>query len=196
MRCYHSQMCELGTAGFVLAGGQSRRMGTDKALLPYKSGTLLSHVAAQVAAAAGSVFIISPAGRYDGLQLPVVQDAYPGFGPVGGIVTALRQGHALNLITACDLPGLDCTLLLELLDSARTHHSEVDAIIPSYEGSSQPLCGVYLRSALPRFEQAVAEGMHRLQSVIAEIRTAFIEVSHDNWFVNVNTPDDWASVRR
>jgi molybdopterin-guanine dinucleotide biosynthesis protein A len=81
-------------AGFVLAGGRSSRMGRDKALLTIDGEALLTRVARQVAAVAGSVTVIGPPERYSHLSLEVVPDRTPGAGPLGGIDTALGLGRA------------------------------------------------------------------------------------------------------
>ena len=94
-------------AGFVLVGGNSSRMGRDKAGLPLLGRTLVEHVAAAVAEAAGSVTLIGPPGRYSSLDFPIIADWRPGLGPLGGIHTALTHSPAVwNLIAACDLPQI------------------------------------------------------------------------------------------
>ena len=81
-------------AGFVLAGGGSRRMGRDKALLPWRGSTLIQFVAGQVLNAAGSVTLIGNPDGLAGLGYPVIGDLHPGCGPLGGLETALRQGQS------------------------------------------------------------------------------------------------------
>src|SRR6058998_1400393 len=94
-------------AGFVLVGGRSSRMGRDKACLPLQGRTLLEHVAAAVAAAAGSVTLVGSPERYQNLGFRVIADSLPGCGPLGGIHTALGASPAdWNLIVACDMPGI------------------------------------------------------------------------------------------
>ena len=77
-------------SGFVLAGGASKRMGQDKALLPYRGTTLVEHVAKTVREAAGSVALIGDPARLGQLGLPVFPDELPSCGPASGIYTALR----------------------------------------------------------------------------------------------------------
>ena len=106
-------------AGFVLCGGQSRRMGRDKALLPFGQGTLVEHVADVVRKAAGSVTLVGPAERFGALQLPVIEDEQPGLGPLGGIISALASCPGEKcLIVACDLPDLTPEFLTDLIDRA------------------------------------------------------------------------------
>src|SRR2546430_16784821 len=103
-------------AGFVLVGGNSSRMGRDKAGLLVHGSTLAEHVAAAVAEAAGSATLIGPPERYGHLGIPVLPDLRPGSGPLGGILTALTASPAeWDLGAACDLSALDAAVLKELV---------------------------------------------------------------------------------
>ena len=72
----------MGRAGFVLAGGRSSRMGSNKALLPFRGSTLVEHIAQRVHAAAGRVILVGQPEIYSHLALPVVADARPECGPM------------------------------------------------------------------------------------------------------------------
>lgn len=97
-------------AGAVLCGGASRRMGTDKALLPVDGVPLAERVARTLEAAGCRpvVFVGGDAPRLAALGRPVVADRWPGAGPVGGVLTALGEltGARAVLVAACDLPAL------------------------------------------------------------------------------------------
>jgi len=96
-------------SGFVLAGGASKRMGQDKALLPYRGTTLVEHVANTVREAVGMVALIGDPARLGSLGLAVFPDELPDSGPASGIYTALR-------ITETDWTfgtGIDAALHLE-----------------------------------------------------------------------------------
>ena len=100
----------------MLAGGRSSRMGTDKAMVLCGGTPLIRRVASEVAAAAGSVKI---AGRDICSDFRSVPDRYPGFGPVGGVATALEDSCSeWTLIVACDMPGVQCEWLRVLLRRA------------------------------------------------------------------------------
>src|ERR1700678_91181 len=115
-QCYHFAV---GSAGYVLVGGRSSRMGRDKAPLPFRGGALAQSVAQAVSEAAGSAILVGDPVRYAGLGYAAIADLYPGEGPLGGILTALLNTSAdWNLITACDMPQLDPEALRGLLKTA------------------------------------------------------------------------------
>src|SRR4051812_45370219 len=137
--------CSVSRAGYVLAGGRSSRMGRDKALLPFRGGGLAESIARSVRLAAGSAVVV---GRAELAGYPAIPDIYPGEGPLGGILTALRHSRAYwNLIVACDMPELTPAFLAELLDAA--DNADADALLPAGpSGRLEPLCAVYHRRAL------------------------------------------------
>src|SRR5665213_1694187 len=106
-------------AGFVLAGGASRRMGRDKALLPLGGGTMVEQIAARVLRVTGNVTLIGSPEKYGHLGLPVVADEIENCGPLGGLYTALRLSQAeWNVVVACDMPDVTELFLGALLDAA------------------------------------------------------------------------------
>lgn len=188
-RCYHFRMSR---AGFVLVGGSSSRMGRDKALLPYGGRTLVEHVATQVQAAAGSVFLVGPPERYAALGYPVVADRFPGLGPAAGIHAALAAQRAdWNLIVACDMPGLTPPLLESLFQRAEQAGGHGAAAVAP-DGSMQPLCAVYHRCCLPWFERALREGRLKLRDLIASLALTPAPVRDPAALANWNTPADVA----
>jgi len=177
-------------SGFVLAGGQSTRMGRDKALLPYRGTALLEHVARTVLAAAGSVTVIGDPQRYGRFGLPVVADRIPGCGPLGGISTALSiTSTDWNLIVACDMPAISEAALRALIHrAAGSTRNCVAAAGP--DGQPEPLCAVYHRRYLPVLECALREKRFKMRDLL-------LELAAEPWAVdaaalaNVNTPAEW-----
>lgn len=140
--------------GFVLAGGKSTRMGQDKAALQLDGRTLLEHALEVLRQAAGEVRILGPRQRYSGYGVPVVEDVFPGCGPLGGIHAALSHTNTrLNLIIAVDTPFLSAEFLRFMVERALSSGATVTA--PEIAGYRQPLCSVYAREFLPIAEQAL-----------------------------------------
>jgi molybdopterin-guanine dinucleotide biosynthesis protein A len=178
-------------AGFVLTGGSSKRMGHNKALLPFGDGVLVAHIAGCVRDAAGSVRLVGSPDAYTHLDFLVVPDLYPGFGPVGGIVTALNASEAdWNLVVACDMPGISSEFLISLLEKAAD--SGADCTLPlTPDGGRHPLCAVYRRTAKAALTRAVEAGTHKLLAAIEALNVHRYLVSETGSLVNVNTPMEW-----
>jgi molybdopterin-guanine dinucleotide biosynthesis protein A len=179
-------------AGFVLAGGNSSRMGQDKARLPLHGKTLLEHVAAAVAEAAGSVTLVGAPERYRNLGFRILPDSHPGWGPLAGIHTALGDSSAAwNLIVACDMPLISAAFLQSLLDAAES--SGADCLIPSGpSGRPEPLCAVYHWRCRDAIGAALDRNVRKVTDGLAGLRIAAWSVPESGCFFNVNTPEEWA----
>jgi molybdenum cofactor guanylyltransferase len=183
-------------AGYVLVGGNSSRMGRNKALLPYHGITLAESVAEVVRAAAGTAALVGgrPCGALSGIGF--VPDLYPGEGPLGGILSALRSSTAdWNLMVACDMPDLEANFLRQLLDAADSCGAV--ALVPAGpSGRLEPLCAAYHRKALGGLEAAFARGIRKIAAALEEVRTVTWPVPELSCFQNVNTPEEWAPYER
>lgn len=206
---------EPDAAGFVLTGGQSSRMGKDKALLQF-AGTPLAANALAIVAEAGLPAKIAGAAppALASLQnfAPVIEDATPGLGPLSGICAALAATPARYAVfLPVDLPFLPPSLLVFLLRHARITGSAVT--VPTVTGFTQTFPAVLERSTLPSlqielgagrygcysaFEAAAAALGQSVSSVSVELLAQSGQVSDPRglapvrWFLNVNTPDDLA----
>lgn len=182
-------------AGFVLTGGKSSRMGSDKAMLPYRGTPLAAHVAGQVAGCTERVWLIGSAERYGRLGYPVVDDLEPGCGPLGGIITALAASEAQwNMIIACDMPGITTEFAASLFAEAET--GDADIIMPQGpSGRPDPLCAVYHRRCLQILQDAFRAGTRKVTAATSGLRVRMIQVESADALHNVNTPADWAATR-
>src|SRR5579862_2554422 len=142
------------TAGFVLTGGRSSRMGRDKALLPIDGSFLVERTAEVVRAAAGSVTLIGAPARYAHLGLPVLPDLVEDCGPISGLHTALISTRAdWNLVVACDMPSLTAGLLSDLVAAAQ--QLGCSCLAPPTGTGLHPLCAVYHRRSADAVEFAI-----------------------------------------
>jgi molybdopterin-guanine dinucleotide biosynthesis protein A len=179
------------TAGFVLAGGNSSRMGRDKALLDDGRGPMLTRAAAAVQQAAGRVTLIGPPERYAHLGFPVVADLRPGNGPLGGIETALSITESeWNLIVACDMPNLAAPALARLLEFATG--TEAGCVMGSSGTGVEPLYAVYRRDCLPAVRAALDRGVRKITGALEPLHVAHFEIDNRDIPANVNTPEDWS----
>ncbi len=184
-------------AAYILAGGQSSRMGRDKAMLAPGGIPLLMRTAALLAPLAGPPIIVGPPTRYSALGYDVIADDAPGIGPLGGIATALRHSNqGWNLIVGCDLPFLTAQWLDYLI--GRAVESNADAVIPQSDAGAEPLCAMYRKTCVTPILTAIARGTRKvtdafaglnIDSLTAEEWKAFDESGH--LFKNMNTPADF-----
>ena len=187
----------LGGVGLVLAGGESRRLGRDKARL---DGAALPRLAAERLAAVCSEVAVADRGRELVPGRPSLADA-AGRGPAAGILggAAAYPGRPL-LVLACDLPGVPAGLLAELARSAGC-----DWAVPRWAGGLEPLCALYGPAALEALAARVAAGRFALHGLAGEGGLAIRYLEGEELrrfgdpgeiFLNLNTPDDLESWRR
>ncbi|MGH2374482.1 MAG: molybdenum cofactor guanylyltransferase [Candidatus Methylomirabilaceae bacterium] len=186
-------------SGIVLAGGQSRRMGRDKAALPFGGTTLVAWVARRLSSVCAEVIVVArDAADCAGCGARVVGDRWPGWGPLGGLATGLEASTTVyGAVIACDLPFVEPGLLLGLAGLAQ---GGWDAVVPSAGGDAQPLCAVYRRSVGQPAETLLRTGGRSLRDLLA---TPSLRVCHvPEWalrewdpalqsFENINTPEEY-----
>jgi molybdopterin-guanine dinucleotide biosynthesis protein A len=188
-------------AAFVLAGGESRRMGRDKALIEVNGRTLLARMLETVGAVTSSVQVVGSPAKY-GAFAPVVPDIYPERGPLGGIHAALRaSSHELNLVVGVDLVHVTADLVRYLVGLAQGSTAVVT--VPRAAGYLQPLCAVYRRAFAALAGEALELGRNKVDALYdrcavrvieeAELRTAGFDPAV---FTNVNTPENLEAARR
>jgi len=187
---------------FILAGGKSTRMGTDKAFLRWQEGTLLDHVWEMAHELTPQVRIVADRNRFASYGAAVLEDIYPGCGPLGGIHAALSSTVSpWNLMLAVDLPLLSGRLLCYLVTRAR--ESDASVTVPRVGGGLQPLCAVYRREFAEVAKRALEAGQNKIDLLFASVQTQTIEEEEllragfsREMFRNVNTPEDLEAVRR
>jgi molybdopterin-guanine dinucleotide biosynthesis protein A len=166
-------------------------MGRNKALLPFRGTTLVQHIAGMVRDAAGSVTLIGDPRELGHLNLPLVSDLVPGFGPASGIYTALTISLSdWNLVAGCDMPGITRQILLDLLYRAETTSADCVAAAGS-DAEPEPLCAVYHRRCLPAVSRALRDNRLRMKTLLAELGAETMPVA-PSAVANVNTPEEWA----
>jgi molybdopterin-guanine dinucleotide biosynthesis protein A len=175
------------TAGAVLCGGRSRRMGTDKSLVEV-GGVAMAERVARALAAAGCTPVVFVGGNEAGLGRfgrPFHPDRWPGEGPLGGVLTALVDVGGDVVVAACDLPFLDASTIGRLLAAAAPG---VDVAVATTE-RLQPAVAWWSASARPAIEEAWGDGVRALHEATALLRIVTVPVEPDA-LRNVNAPAD------
>jgi molybdopterin-guanine dinucleotide biosynthesis protein A len=182
----------LAISGFVLTGGRSSRMGTAKALLPFRGGLLGAHIASVVESVCGPVTVVGDPVLNAPLGRPVVADLHAGIGPLGGIEAALAASQTpWILVAACDMPALTADFLQELIRAAKAQ-PDADAILPIPPGGPpNPLCGLYHQRILPRLREAIASGDYKVTRALNGTELRLLPVESGEAIRNANTPAEW-----
>ena len=194
---YHPSMeGNPGLSAFILAGGKSSRMGTDKAFLPLHGRTLLARALDLARQVTPNVFIVGEVKKFAPFA-SVVDDIFTDCGPLGGIHAALRSSRTdLNLILAVDLPFASRALLQYVISQAKAAPQAQVTIARTSEGW-QPLCAIYRREFAQAAEQALKKGNYKIDKLFEEGKTRVIESEEletagfaKRLFDNLNTPED------
>jgi molybdopterin-guanine dinucleotide biosynthesis protein A len=160
-------------SAFVLAGGRSSRMGTDKAFVEYQGRTLLSRAVDLVTGITRNLYILGSRERF-GAFGDVVEDEIPDHGPLGGIHAALRASSSdRNLILAVDMPFVTAAFLQYLLGEAERNEAVVTA--PRAAGNWQPLCAVYRRAFAAPADSALRSGHNRIDALFEKTTLRIID---------------------
>ncbi|MBW4082202.1 molybdenum cofactor guanylyltransferase [Paenibacillus sp. S150] len=191
--------------GVILAGGGSRRMGTDKALLRLGGMPLIAYSAARLSGIADNIVIACGEAEreaYRVFQLPLIPDIYPGLGPLAGLHAALGQSHTEWVaVQACDLPFASKGLFTHMLETI-SGGAAVQAVVPvTPEGRVQPLLALYHKSILPVLEKSLLQRRLRVMEVLDAIGVHYVREgdypegpgTHALSLLNMNTPEDYAA---
>ena len=186
---------------FVLAGGKSSRMGTDKAFLLLEGQTLVQRALELARSVTDDVRIVGARDKFAAFA-PVLEDEYAERGPLGGIHAALSSTSSdFNLMLAVDLPFLQARFLQYLADEARVANAVVT--VPKAAGGLQPLCAVYRREFGPVAEQALNAGRNKIDTLFTQVAVRIIEEDElarfafpATMFDNLNTREEWEQARR
>ena len=192
--------------GFILAGGESQRMGTEKSRLDLGGQTFMELIARELAVVTSSIRVVGDKVFQDETRLPVgvqiAPDVFPRWGALGGVHAALSACSASwALVVACDFPFVSS----ELFGSLASVRDHFEAVAPIQEdGIPQPLCSLYrVDPCLRLAEQLIKSGERKPIALLQSVRTRWVlfsEISKlkgaECFFDNINTPEDYARVSR
>lgn len=184
-------------SAYVLAGGRSSRMGADKALLPFHGRTLLDRALELARTVTASPRIVGSREKYAAYG-EVVEDAYPGQGPLAGIHAALRASSTdFNLMLAVDTPLLKPEFLRHLASRAGSTGAVV-TVPRTADGQLHPLCAVYRRSFGDVAEAALRDRRNKIDALFSLVTIEYAGVAGEGFdehmLANLNTPLDIENV--
>ena len=180
------------TGCVILAGGQSSRMGSDKALLAIENHNFIQKLCDTFSFFEEKIIARGDKEAPTNITWSVISDVYPQRGPIGGLHAALKSCHSEVLFSvACDNPLLTKAIYERL---AEEMDSETDAVIAVTEdGKYHPLCGLYRKSVGNIMEEHILCGNNRMMQVLKKVRTKYVDVNSEEYgLYNINTPEQYA----
>jgi molybdenum cofactor guanylyltransferase len=194
-------------AGYVLAGGGSTRFGRDKALVEVGGTPMLGRMIELLRSVTREVKIVAAANKYATFGAEMVEDRWPGEGPLGGIITALEDAARSaawpewNLILSCDMPFLTRDWLAYLCE--RAGRSEAQVTFPHSASGPEPLCACWQTMAAAKLRSGFESGVRKVTAGIALLRAEVLDEA--DWkrfddegrlFWNMNTAADYQQAQR
>ncbi|MFC7678635.1 molybdenum cofactor guanylyltransferase [Paenibacillus sp. GCM10028914] len=204
--------------GIILAGGSSRRMGCDKAMLPVGGVSSIKRAQRCLEEVCDEVLIsVNTSNPYDFTGLRTVEDMYTGKGPMAGLHACLRASRTeWNVVAACDMPFVSTAIIHGLLrevsssggkvsksgstGEAKSDETPLNAVIPVMDGQIQPLLALYHRDVLASLENRLKRNELRMKEWLGDLNILYISVeelsrltgrSADRDLFNMNRPEDY-----
>lgn len=186
--------------GIILAGGRSRRLGTDKTVVSLGGKRLTQIAMDTISLVADDIIIVTNSPElFRDLPARLTPDVEPGAGPLGGILSGLLASDQLhNLVVACDMPFLNVELLRYMETLVEGH----DVVIPRVEGYLEPLHAIYSQACVEPIRSLLVEHNFKIIEVLDQVRVRYVEQediekfdpAHFSFF-NINTPEDLRRAR-
>jgi molybdopterin-guanine dinucleotide biosynthesis protein A len=179
--------------GLVLAGGESRRMGQDKALLLRDGKSQLEYVATLLADVTDRTFVSTRAeqrGERERGQYDQIVDRYENMGPIAGIMSAMDEFPAADwLVVACDLPNID-TATLRFLIASQSVDTPFTAFRSSFDELPEPLCAIYKSGSREVIQEFIEDGIRCPRKILIRADTHLLDQPNPAALDNINTPAD------
>lgn len=190
-----------GVTGVILAGGQSSRMGSNKALLPYRGGRFIESIYQTLTSLFDDVLLVTNTpDQYGFLPCRMVADRYRDMGALAGLHAGLYHSRTSSIFAvACDMPYLNETLIRTLV----ARRGQSDVVIAESPHGLEPLHAVYSKSCLLPMEQSLGSGKRRIVSFFPGVRVHTVAWEHVanidsdfSSFSNINTPTEYFELRK
>ncbi len=156
-------------------------MGREKGLCTLRGKPLIEYAVEVLIEVCDDVIISANDNSYDYLGLPVVKDAVPGVGPIGGISSAIHYSETNdNFILSCDMPFVSGELIRYILSGKPGYQ----AVVPVNDGFPEPLCAYYRKDIVEVFDRSIENGIYKIRRAIKSGDVAYIDIDRRNGFDN------------
>ena len=189
-----------GVTGVILAGGESRRMGSDKSLLPIQGARFIDHVYRRMAALFDEVIIVTNSpDLYNEIPCRKVPDIYYAQGSLAGVHSGLAHAKTEKIfVVGCDMPFIAPAVVKQIC----SHAGEGDLVIPHSSSGHEPLHALYSKHCLPAMERVLDAGLKRILLFFDQVKLIELPVAEiqqldpqELSFQNINTPEDYFRLR-
>jgi molybdopterin-guanine dinucleotide biosynthesis protein A len=178
---------------YILAGGKSSRMGTDKGLLLFEGKAMIQYVIEQMQPVFDKLVIVSNNPEYEKFGLEVIPDLIKDIGPAGGIFTALKHSDSpLNFMVSCDMPFITKEAIAFIMEN--TNDSQI--VLLENQGKIEPLFGIYAKDCENIWFELIQQNTIKLQKMVSYFKLKTIpvenkEIFKESFFKNINTKEDF-----
>jgi molybdenum cofactor guanylyltransferase len=180
----------------IMAGGDSRRMGADKSMLPVKGKSMIEAIAEQLRGCFDQILIsANELEKFAYLGFEVVPDKISGQGPLMGIASTLEaSANELNFVVACDIPHIEMGYVRRMLTEAVS--SKADIVVPTTgDEKYEPLFAIYNKTALEAIDKTLSSGSRKISDVFALCKVKYVELDNADLLVNLNTMAEYEEFR-
>ena len=175
---------------FILCGGKSSRMQSEKGLVLFQGKPFIEHIIKAILPVSNQIKLITASKEYDYLAYQKIPDIIADKGPLGGIYTALTYSETeFNLILSCDIPMISTGLLQELISK---HTKEAVITIFASESKTHPLIGIYSKKIIPIIKKAIDLNELKMMDFLAKLPHQIINIEESENFhlTNINSADE------
>ncbi len=180
---------------YIVCGGKSSRMGSDKASFLLNGKSFLQHITESASKLKNEIKLISSLKKHENLNYPLVPDLKKEKGPVCGITSALSDSKTENnLILSCDIPFIEYNALHWLIGK---HSINYDATVISCNQKKMPLIGIYNTACLKTFKTHLEKDHLKLMNVLNNLNVNYVEVP-EKWtkqVANINTQEQLKAIQ-
>ncbi len=173
--------------GIILAGGKSKRMGSDKGFMLYNGKPFIQHSIDALEPLVTEIIIVSNNKEYDIFKKKRVEDIIPDAGPLAGLYTGLKHSTTEdNLVLSCDIPLINTTVLKELIN----HSTDADIVQVQSQDRKMPLIALYKKKCKDQCLSLLEQGERRLRVLIekSNTKTIILNKTLEIYTKNVNSP--------
>ncbi|TDP02046.1 molybdenum cofactor guanylyltransferase [Flavobacterium sp. 245] len=175
---------------FILCGGKSSRMQSEKGLVLFQNKPFIEHIIQAILPISDKIKLITASKEYDYLAYEKIPDLILDKGPLGGIYTALSHSETeFNLILSCDIPLISTELLQELISK---HTEEAGITVFASESKTHPLIGIYSKKIVPIIKEAIDSNELKMMDLLAKLPHQIINIEESENFhlANINSADE------